>query len=591
MKRKNQKNNKRLLVLLTFTLTLSLILPLGFIQAEAYDDAPFDSNLAPLYDATAENNIADPEGTRAIMWDLTPVFSVQERKDSPGTYSLVGTFVNTSPYPIQGVSYSGILLANQEELYGSFSEYILMPGDTQRIVFRWNIFPEETDYMIEYSDEIQLQTMSVSFFDSPGYVSTVTYDAINDVVEDVYRYDVDPLQTEPLMDISDLKVNFIDPGTGVDWIEFYVENQGDKPILSFDMYYQDSDFYLVRLQDYSTILPGESSADIFVTHDGPIPDSKQMTPMSIQVTFFEEGVESTVRYDYGPSMYRDFTPASPDEDYLGSDYSSDSPAITEASYFPEDVLAVEQEVVDPEALLPILASLKPEFTIQELTEGEAHKMISASFTNTTPYLIDFIDFSGKIPSSNKPLQFSFSNYKLKPNEIHTKVSWLIYEDLITDMVSVDDFELSQVTVSFADGIGHISQFTYDTKLKRIPSVQGYDYLNWVTEPAIDINRFGYEFYDQGDGDFSFVLKNLSELELTFLEYTFRTGENHLLRIQSFTPVQPDTTTEPNWIYTEDLQFDPYQLEPLALTLTYVDGDREISVFYDYGLDMYQVSEY
>lgn len=587
MKRKSTKLKQKPLKYLLILLALALTLPLALIHAE---DEPYEFVEPALYDETAENGIADPEAARALFAGLAPEITLEDLDEEYGTSSLIATFTNNTSYPLQGYSFWGILRSNDEELYGEFSDYIVMPGESQRIVLMYSIYVDEEEFVLESQDDFELQTMTANFFDSSGHVASVQYDALKDEVIDVESYPSIPLSTEPLMNIEDIGIGFIDAGDS--WIEYFFENNTQKPILSIAMFYQDAYDYIVRLQHFETILPGEKSPDLFLNYDGPVPNTELLKPRSLEVTFYIEGRDTTVRYDYGPAMYRSIDPElartgvwEPEEELEGE---KPEIVIPEPFVFPDNVVAIENELQDMPLVITILETLEPEFSTQVINEEAGVEAITVTYTNTSPYPIQNIDFSGKIISTNKPLWLYYEDHILMPGDTHSSLVWRILDSGESEMESNDDFELSEVSVTFLDGPSHTTYLTYDVKLKRLELAQGFEYFEWTEDVLMDIDLFDYEFIDQGDGQATYVLQNNSDQTVSYIEMFVKTPENYLLQLQSYTMLQPGETSEETWLYASGIHIDPSNLEPLSLMVVFSEEDREVPVIYDYSLDMYQM---
>lgn len=587
MKRKSTKLKQKPLKYLLILLALALTLPLALIHAE---DEPYEFVEPALYDETAENGIADPEAARALFAGLAPEITLEDLDEEYGTSSLIATFTNNTSYPLQGYSFWGILRSNDEELYGEFSDYIVMPGESQRIVLMYSIYVDEEEFVLESQDDFELQTMTANFFDSSGHVASVQYDALKDEVIDVESYPSIPLSTEPLMNIEDIGIGFIDAGDS--WIEYFFENNTQKPILSIAMFYQDAYDYIVRLQHFETILPGEKSPDLFLNYDGPVPNTELLKPRSLEVTFYIEGRDTTVRYDYGPAMYRSIDPElartgvwEPEEELEGE---KPEIVIPEPFVFPDNVVAIENELQDMPLVITILETLEPEFSTQVINEEAGVEAITVTYTNTSPYPIQNIDFSGKIISTNKPLWLYYEDHILMPGDTHSSLVWRTLDSGESEMESNDDFELSEVSVTFLDGPSHTTYLTYDVKLKRLELAQGFEYFEWTEDVLMDIDLFDYEFIDQGDGQATYVLQNNSDQTVSYIEMFVKTPENYLLQLQSYTMLQPGETSEETWLYASGIHIDPSNLEPLSLMVVFSEEDREVPVIYDYSLDMYQM---
>lgn len=591
MKPKTNKSTQFLLLLLTFT----LILPLRFVQAGYADDysgaetfvyEPYEFTEPLLYDASAWNGVADPETAIGLFDNLAPVVTIEDLGDEYGGPILAAMLTNTTPYPLQSFGFTGYLSSTGEEFYGSFSDYILMPGDSQRIILKWYVDETEMNTILQTPDDFVLQAMTVNLYDSPDHVSSVSFDAFNDALIEVESFETLPLTAERLMNLPDIKVYFTEEDE--QWLEFYVENVGDDPIVQFQMQYQDADHYSVRLLNYETILPGERSPDLYLSFDGAEPDASDLKPMGLEITFFRNGRVQTIRYDCGPSLYRDY--GYENEPLL---WEADPPVPPEPPYnpdfftFPNSVIARENEVQNMQEILSALKTLQPEFSIQEIHDGEFKKAISVTLTNTTPYAMEYVDIAGKVFSSNKPLRFYFDGYILLPNETHTKAMWLVDDSDVNNMQSTDDFVFSQISATFLDAPDHITQLIYDVKLDRLASAEGYDHYEWTTDPLMDIDQFTYTLHDQGDGDYTFVLHNNSDQTVNFLYFAFKTGENNLLYLQSFEALQPGSSTEEMWLYNDDTQFDPSDLELKSLLVTFGPAEQERAIVYDFNLNMYR----
>lgn len=606
MKTKNYLTSKISLVCLSLILlsTILTLLPLvsllppSLIHAE---EDPYEFTEPQLYDETAENGIADPEAARKLFDALAPELSLEKLDENYETLTLVATFTNTTPYPMQGYSFAGTVLSNNQEIFGEFSQYILMPGETQRIGILWNLYVDETEFVLDSPDDFELEAMIGNFFDSSGHVSSVYYDALNDEVADIESYPSIPLSAEVLMDLDEIEVEYVTTDEG--WQAYVVHNKTQKPIVAFDMFYQDADDYILNLRYYETILPGDKSPNLFMSYEGPFPDPENLEPMSLEVSFFLEGRETSVRYDYGPAMFRSTEPElirtgtwSPEESEdeegqsAGEEAGIEQPEITipETFDFPENYIAVENELSDEQAIVPLLRSLKPEFSIRVNEYDADRKSTFVNYTNTTPYAIEFINFSGRTLSSNKELWFYFQDYVLLPGEPHT---FAVREDsgeYATGMESDDDFELSQVAVTFLDGPEHMTHLIYDLKLDRLVSVQGHDYYAWVDDAPLNVDDFEFEIIDKEIVTDSYVIRNNSDQTVSFVEMLVKTDKDTLLQLQAYSEIQPGETSEEYFLFDSGVDFDFDDLEMMALKVVFSDEEREIPIVYDYKLDMYQI---
>lgn len=584
-------------------LALVLSLPLGMIRAE-----PYEFTAEPIYDVTADQGIADPEAARDLFNGLAPTLSLESFDETYGTLTLVATFTNATQYPMQGYSFTGTLKSNNEELYGEFADYILMPGDTQRIILLSNLYVDDDEFRLESAEDFDLEVMVGNFFDSSGHVASVRYDAVADEVIDVESYPSVPLSTEPLMNLNEVDVEFIDTESG--WLEYTIQNNTQKPITSFNMFYQDSENYGVRASYYETILPGEKSPDLILGYDGAPPDPSNLEPMGMEVNFYLDGRVTSVRYDFGPAMYRS---TDPDLARNGmwkpvSDEGIEWPEIEipDEFEFPLNSLTIENEIQDPELIQAMMESLEPEFTIEEIaalaedsadatadtadtadTAGAADREISVTYTNTTAYPITYIDFSGKIPSSNKAMRFQFQDYILLPGETHTATVWQIPGSDEDGMESVDDFELSQITATFLDGSEHITDITYDKQLNHVSYAFGNQIFEWTTDELMDPEAIDYEIIAHGEGQFTFVIHNNSEQTVAYVDMYLKTSENHLIQLQTLEILEPGDRSDEMWVHVPVMDLDTSTLEPLSLMVVLNEDGSEIPIVYDYGLDRYQ----
>lgn len=586
-----QKPHRSLLILLV----LILLLPLGVVRAE-----PYEFTEAPLYDETAEHGIADPKAAHELFEGLAPTLSLEELDETYGTLSVVATFTNETEYPMQGYSFSGTMRSNGEKLNGEFADYVLMPGDTQSLVLLSNLYVDEEEFVLDSAEDFVLEVMVGNFFDSSGHIASVRYDAVEDEVTDIQSYPSIPLVAEALINLDDIGIEFDDSGNG--WIEYSVHNRTDRPIVYFEMFFQDTSQLGVKLSYYETILPGHSSPDLLLSYNGLPPDTNELEPMSVEVGFYLEGRETSVRYDYRPAMYRSTDPDLARNGVWepGTEEEIEKPEITipETFEFPVDPIAIENEIQDMPYAQAFMATLKPEFTIEEVTassdeDGDAasdeggERAFLVTYTNTTPYPIGAIDFSGRILSTNEAMRFHFEDYVLMPGETHAQLVWMVLAAGEPGMESEDDYELSQVQATLIDGTGHMTDLTYDLRLDRLKYAFGYPSYEWTRETLMDIDEFDYEIIDKGEDEYAFVIHNKSEHTITFAEWFIKTTDNHLLQLQSYEVLAPGDKTEENWLYVPVSDIDLSALEPVHVMVAINEADAEIPLVYDKSLDMYQ----
>ncbi len=253
---------------------------------------------APLIYDDSSWELVDPDAAKALFADLAPTFTFAEIDPEDGAPSILVTFTNTTPYPIESYIASGKATSSNEGLSYYFANSVIMPGESAP----FDVSRGYSEYQrLESPEDFELAELSINFIDAPNHTTYITYDAKLDQITYSSGSDYDEYVTESIVDPEafTLELGLNDYGS----VDYVIYNNSELAITSFHMIYKTHDGYALIISNYDTLLPGDSSATSSTYSDSPELDLTQLEPQALEVNVNVEGEETTITYEYGLDMF------------------------------------------------------------------------------------------------------------------------------------------------------------------------------------------------------------------------------------------------------------------------------------------------
>lgn len=253
---------------------------------------------APLIYDNSSWELVDPDAAKALFADLAPTFTFAEIDPEDEAPSILVTFTNTTPYPIESYSASGKATSSNEGLSYYFANYVIMPGESAT----FDVTRGYSEYQrLESPEDFELAELSINFIDAPNNTTYITYDAKLDQITHSFGSDYDEYVTESIVDPEafTLELGLNDYG----YVDYVIHNNSELAITGFRMIYKTHDGYALIISNYDTLLPGDSSATSSTSSDSPELDLTQLEPQALEVNVNVEGEETTITYEYGLDMF------------------------------------------------------------------------------------------------------------------------------------------------------------------------------------------------------------------------------------------------------------------------------------------------
>lgn len=253
---------------------------------------------APLIYDNSSWELVDPDAAKALFADLAPTFTFAEIDPEDEAPSILVTFTNTTPYPIESYIASGKATSSNEGLSYYFANYVIMPGESAT----FDVSRGYSEYQrLESPEDFELAELSINFIDAPNHTTYITYDAKLDQITDSFGSDYDEYVTESIVDPEafTLELGLNDYG----YVDYVIHNNSELAITGFRMIYKTHDGYALIISNYDTLLPGDSSATSSTSSDSPELDLTQLEPQALEVNVNVEGEETTITYEYGLDMF------------------------------------------------------------------------------------------------------------------------------------------------------------------------------------------------------------------------------------------------------------------------------------------------
>lgn len=253
---------------------------------------------APLIYDNSSWELVDPDAAKALFADLAPTFTFAEIDPEDEAPSILVTFTNTTPYPIESYIASGKATSSNEGLSYYFANYVIMPGESAT----FDVYRGYSEYQrLESPEDFELAELSINFIDAPNHTTYITYDAKLDQITNSFDSDYDEYVTESIVDPEafTLELGLNDYG----YVDYVIHNNSELAITGFRMIYKTHDGYALIISNYDTLLPGDSSATSSTSSDSPELDLTQLEPQALEVNVNVEGEETTITYEYGLDMF------------------------------------------------------------------------------------------------------------------------------------------------------------------------------------------------------------------------------------------------------------------------------------------------
>lgn len=253
---------------------------------------------APLIYDNSSWELVDPDAAKALFADLAPTFTFAEIDPEDEAPSILVTFTNTTPYPIESYNASGKATSSNEGLSYYFANYVIMPGESAT----FDVYRGYSEYQrLESPEDFELAELSINFIDAPNHTTYITYDAKLDQITNSFDSDYDEYVTESIVDPEafTLELGLNDYG----YVDYVIHNNSELAITGFRMIYKTHDGYALIISNYDTLLPGDSSATSSTSSDSPELDLTQLEPQALEVNVNVEGEETTITYEYGLDMF------------------------------------------------------------------------------------------------------------------------------------------------------------------------------------------------------------------------------------------------------------------------------------------------
>lgn len=253
---------------------------------------------APLIYDNSSWELVDPDAAKALFADLAPTFTFAEIDPEDEAPSILVTFTNTTPYPIESYIASGKATSSNEGLNYYLANYVIMPGESAT----FDVSRGYSEYQrVESPEDFELAELSINFIDAPNHTTYITYDAKLDQITYSSGSDYDEYVTESIVDPEafTLELGLNDYG----YVDYVIHNNSELAITGFRMIYKTHDGYALIISNYDTLLPGDSSATSSTSSDSPELDLTQLEPLALEVNVNVEGEETTITYEYGLDMF------------------------------------------------------------------------------------------------------------------------------------------------------------------------------------------------------------------------------------------------------------------------------------------------